>query len=424
MPRYLKQAKPRMPEDRAAVEDVVRNILQRVEHEGEAAVREFSRTLDRWDPPSFRVTAEEMAAAEASLSPEVKQDIRTSMERVRQFASMQREKLVDFEVEIAPGVYLGQKQIPISAVGCYIPGGRYPLIASAFMSALTAKVAGVERVVACCPPRGDKMWPATLYALCLAGAGEIYALGGVQALAAMAFGALPGLEPVDMITGPGNKFVAEAKRMLFGRVGIDLLAGPTEILIIADETADPVMVAGDLIGQAEHDPISRCCLITTSEKLGRLVLAEVARQMPGIPTREVAAVAWENNGEIMVVDSHEEAARESDRWAPEHLEVQTGNWRWYKDRLRHYGSLFLGEGATVLYSDKAGWTNHTLPTLGAARYTGGLWVGKFIKTVTHQHMTEAGSMATAPAAMGVAGAEGMLAHVRTGEMRLKKYRGR
>ncbi|MCC6475323.1 MAG: histidinol dehydrogenase, partial [Burkholderiales bacterium] len=235
------------------------------------------------------------------------------------------------------------------------------------------------------------------------------------------FGALPGLAPTDMIVGPGNKYVAEAKRQLFGRVGIDLLAGPTEILIIADETADPVMVAADLIGQAEHDPVSRACLVTTSETLGRAVLAEIAAQMPTVPTREVAAVAWEDNGEVVVVGSHEEAAQEADRWAPEHLEVQTANWRWYLGRLRNYGSLFLGEPSTVLYSDKALGTNHTLPTLRAARYTGGLWVGKFIKTVTYQIMTEAGSVAVAPAAMGVAEAEGMLAHVRTGHMRIQKY---
>ncbi|MCZ7567112.1 MAG: histidinol dehydrogenase [Ardenticatenaceae bacterium] len=424
MATYLKRARPRAAEDTTAVEQTVREIVQRIKREGESAVREYSRALDKWDPPSFRVTEAEIAAAEASLSPQVKADIQTAHERVKDFASRQRATLVDFEAETIPGVILGQKQIPVVSVGCYIPGGRYPLIASALMSVLTAKVAGVKRVVACSPPRGEKMWPGTLYATALAGADEIYCLGGVQALAAMAFGTLPGLDAVDMIVGPGNKYVVEAKRQLFGTVGIDLLPGPTEILIIADDTADPAMVAADLIGQAEHDPASRQCLVTTSEALGRAVLAEIEQQMPEVPTREVAAESWGNNGEVVVVDSHEEAAVEADRWAPEHLEVQTENPRWYLEQLRNYGSLFVGEPATVLYSDKALGTNHILPTLGSARYTGGLWVGKFIKTVTYQILTEAGSEAVAPAAMGVAEAEGMLAHVITGRLRLNKYGNR
>ncbi|HBY97154.1 MAG TPA: histidinol dehydrogenase [Chloroflexi bacterium] len=424
MATYLKRARPRAAEDTTAVEQTVREIVQRIKREGESAVREYSRALDKWDPPSFRVTEAEIAAAEASLSPQVKADIQTAHERVKDFASRQRATLVDFEAETIPGVILGQKQIPVASVGCYIPGGRYPLIASALMSVLTAKVAGVKRVVACSPPRGEKMWPGTLYATALAGADEIYCLGGVQALAAMAFGTLPGLDAVDMIVGPGNKYVVEAKRQLFGTVGIDLLPGPTEILIIADDTADPAMVAADLIGQAEHDPASRQCLVTTSEALGRAVLAEIEQQMPEVPTREVAAESWGNNGEVVVVDSHEEAAVEADRWAPEHLEVQTENPRWYLEQLRNYGSLFVGEPATVLYSDKALGTNHILPTLGSARYTGGLWVGKFIKTVTYQILTEAGSEAVAPAAMGVAEAEGMLAHVITGRLRLNKYGNR
>lgn len=421
MATYLKRARPRAPEDTTAVEQTVREIIQRIKREGESAVREYSRKLDQWDPPSFRVTEAEVTEAQASLSPQVKADIETAHARVKDFASRQRATLVNFEAETMPGVILGQKQIPVRSVGCYVPGGRYPLIASALMSVLTAKVAGVERVIACSPPRGDKMWPGTLYAAALAGADEIYCLGGVQALATMAFGSLPGLDPVDMIVGPGNKYVVEAKRQLFGTVGIDLLPGPTEILIIADDTADPAMVAADLIGQAEHDPASRQCLVTTSEELGRAVLAEIEQQMPEVPTREIAGESWENYGEVIVVDSDEEAVVEADRWAPEHLEVQTENPRWYLERLRNYGSLFVGEPSTVLYSDKALGTNHILPTLGSARYTGGLWVGKFIKTVTYQILTEEGSVAVAPAAMGVAEAEGMLAHVITGRIRLNKY---
>lgn len=423
MALYLKRAQPRESEDTRDVEETVRTILERIEQEGEPAVREYSRTFDDWDPPTFKVTGDEVAEAEASLSAQIKADIQASHDRVVAFASRQRETLVDFEAEVMPGVILGQKQIPVRSVGCYIPGGRYPLIASALMSVLTAKIAGVERVVACSPPRGDKMWPATLYAIALAGADEIYCLGGVQALGVMAFGALPGLDPVDMIVGPGNKYVSEAKRQLFGRVGIDLLAGPTEILVIADETADPTIVAADIIGQAEHDPASRQCLIATSEAVGKAVLDEIDEQMPEVPTREIASASWDTNGEVVVVDSPEEAVAYADRWAPEHLEVQTEDPRWYLERLRNYGSLFLGEPTTVLYSDKALGTNHILPTLGAARYTGGLWVGKFIKTVTYQELTPEGSVAVAPAAMGVADAEGMLAHVITGQIRLNKYEG-
>lgn len=421
---YLKKPAEAPQEDLDQVQQLVRTMLRRIESEGESAVREYSRTLDQWDPADFRVGGDEVEKARRQLSSILLDDIHTAKARIEDFAKRQMENIRAFEVESMPGVILGQKQIPVQSVGCYIPGGRYPLIASAFMSVLTAKVAGVPRVAAACPPRGDGIWPATLYAIALAGADEIYCVGGVQALGALAFGALPGLMPVDMITGPGNKFVAEAKRQLFGRVGIDLLAGPTEILIIADDSADPYVVAADLIGQAEHDPVSRACLVTTSETFGREVLDQVDRQLPEVQTREIAGAAWAQYGEVVVCADDEEAAAYSDAWAPEHLEVQTRRNDWYQERLKNYGSLFLGEESTVLYSDKALGTNHTLPTRGAARYTGGLWVGKFLKTVTYQKLTRAGSVAVAPAAMGVAAGETMWAHVRTGEIRLAKYNSR
>lgn len=423
MARYLKEAAPRPPASTEAVAATVRNILGRVQAEGEAAVREFSRTLDQWDPPAFRVSDAQIEQAALSLDPALKADMHFAHDRVADFARRQRASMQEFEAQTLPGVRLGQKHLPVGSVGAYIPGGRYPLIAAAFMSILTAKVAGVQRVVACAPPRGDGIWPATLYAMHLAGADQIYAVGGVQALAAMAYGALPGLEAVDMIVGPGNEYVAEAKRQLFGTVGIDLLAGPTEIMIIADATADPYVVAADLIGQAEHDPRSRAALVTTSAALAEAVLAEVPRQLPEVETEAVARTAWEQNGEIIVVADDAEAVAVADAWAPEHLQVQAKDPQWFLQRLHNYGSLFLGEEATVLYSDKAMGTNHTLPTLGAARYTGGLWVGKFLKTVTYQALTREGSNRVAPPAMGVAGAEGMMAHVRTGRIRLDRYGG-
>jgi sulfopropanediol 3-dehydrogenase len=311
--------------------------------------------------------------------------------------------------------------IPINAVGCYVPGGNYPLIASVHMQVSTARVAGVKRVIACAPPRDGKgIWPATLVAMHLCGADEIYAIGGVQALAAMAHGTHE-LAPVDMITGPGNAYVAEAKRQLFGVVGIDLLAGPTEILIIADATADADIVAADLLGQAEHGPTSPAHLITDSPALADAVAEAVVTQLETLPTRQIAEQAWQSRGAIAVVDSREAMVEYSDWFAPEHLEVIAEDTGWYHDRLTNYGSIFLGEEATVAYSDKAIGTNHTLPTGRAARYTGGLWVGKFIKVVTYQRLTREGSNFIAPYADRIATMEGMLAHALTGEKRLEKY---
>ncbi len=414
---------PAAPQLEDEVRARVHEMLGTIQRDGEPAVRELSQRLDGWNPESFRVDRAQIDAAHAALEPELIDDMLFALERIEEFARRQLAILQPFEVETSTGIVLGQKQIPVESVGAYVPGGRYPLLASAFMSILTAKIAGVDRVIACAPPTEDGIHPATLTAMAMSGADDIYCLGGAQALGAMAFGSLPGLDPVDMVVGPGNKYVVEAKRQLFGRVGIDLLPGPTEILIVADETADPVMVAADLIGQAEHDPDSRAALITTSADLGRDVSHEVDHQLPEVETREVAQASWERNGEIIVVDDDEEAVAEANRWAPEHLEVQTRDPRWYLERLRNYGTLFLGEPATVLYSDKALGTNHILPTRRGARYTGGLWVGKFLKTVTYQELTPQGSDVVAPPANRIAAAERMLAHVRTGEMRQQKYCG-
>ena len=421
--RYLKRPEPREEGDLDQVRQTVASMLDRIRREGEPAVREYSSRLDRWDPPSFRVAAEEIRAAERSLPETLKQDIQFAQDQVREFARRQLESLKEFEVETQPGVILGQRNIPVRSVGAYVPGGRYPLIASAFMTILTAKVAGVDRVAACSPPnQGRGIYPATLYAIHTSGADEIYCLGGVQALGAMAFGAGI-MEPVDMLVGAGNRYVAEAKRQLFGTVGIDLLAGPTEILVIADSTADPSVVAADLLGQAEHDVNSPAVCVALSEDLAHAVMREVERQLQQLPTAAVAGEAWRRNGVVVVADDEEEAARIADDFAPEHLEVQTADPDWFLRRLRNYGTLFLGEPATVVYSDKALGTNHVLPTGRAARYTGGLWVGKFLKTVTYQRLTREASARIAPVAGRIARAEGMLAHEITAQLRVARYAG-
>ncbi|MDR7562565.1 MAG: histidinol dehydrogenase [Armatimonadota bacterium] len=420
MREYLKQASPRVEEDRRTVEETVRGILEDVRRRGEEAVRAYSRRFDGWDPPHFRVTEEEIERARRALPAHLVEDIAFAAEQVRAFARLQRETLQSLEIELRPGVILGHRHIPVASVGCYVPGGRYPLIASALMSIVTAKVAGVERVVACAPPRGEGIYPATLVAMAVAGADEIYCLGGVQALAAMAYG-IPELRPVDMIVGPGNAYVVEAKRQLFGKVGIDLLAGPTEILIIADESADPQVVAADLLGQAEHGPDSPAVLVTTNRDLGMRVLEEVERLIPQLPTQDIVRVSWRDRGEVIWVDSEEEAVAVADEYAPEHLEVQTKNPSWYLERLRNYGTLFLGEESTVVYSDKALGTNHILPTGRAARFTGGLWVGKFLKTVTYQRLSREGSLQIAQRAASISEAEGMMAHAYTARLRMERY---
>jgi sulfopropanediol 3-dehydrogenase len=394
----------------------VAEMLLRIERSGERAVREYSSRLDGWNPPSFLVEPGDAAAA---VPEALQRHVAFALEQVRGFARAQRATLSDLRVEPLPGVVLGHRHVPVGAVGAYVPGGRYPMLASSFMTVAVAKEAGVERVVACAPPRaGAGVDPAMLYAMAASGADQVLCLGGVQGLAALAFG-LCGVEPVDMLVGAGNAYVAEAKRQLFGRVGIDLLAGPTEVLVIADDGADADLVAADLLGQAEHGPTSPAVLVTTSADLGRAVMARVEELLLGWPTAEVAGPAWAACGEVVLVADREEAAAEADARAPEHLEVHAADPDWWRGRLRSYGSLFLGD-STVAYGDKAAGTNHVLPTGGAARYTGGLWVGKFLKTLTYQELTREGTLWIAPATAAISRAEGFAGHAITAEMRLAR----
>jgi sulfopropanediol 3-dehydrogenase len=422
MAEYLKKAVTERGHDLESIRSTVTEILEDVRTRGEAAVREHSERLDNWNPGSFVVDDRAQTKAERDLPESLKEDIRFTSEQVRRFAQLQRDNIHDFEEETRPGVWLGQKTIPVATVGSYTPGGRYPLISSALMTIVTPRVAGVDHIVAMSPPRSSEgMHPPTIYAMTVAGADAIYCLGGVQALAAMAYGALPGLAAADMVVGAGNAYVAEAKRQLFGTVGIDLLAGPTEILIIADDSADPEVVASDLLGQAEHDPRSPAVLVTTSEEVGRRVGELVDKLLETWPTADVAEPAWRDNGVIVVASSDEEAVRLSDEFGPEHLEVQTADPAWYADRLKNYGSLFLGEESTVVYSDKAIGTNHVLPTLRASRYTGGLWVGKFLKTVTYQRLSRSGSVDIAGPAGRISAAELMFGHEITAQIRIQRY---
>jgi sulfopropanediol 3-dehydrogenase len=422
-PRYLKRpTKEPVKRSPREVRERVSEMLSRIERERMDAVRTYSRELDGWDPPDFRVSAEEIKRAADYVEPELREAIEFGRDNTRRFAEMQRETLVDFEKEVAPGVTAGQRQVPVRSVGAYQPAGRVPLLASPFMTVTVPKVAGVEKVIACVPPQRDGgVHPAMLHSIAISGADTIYAVGGVQALAAMAFGLLEGLdEPVDMIVGAGNAYVAEAKRQLYGVVGIDLLAGPSEIGIIADETADAVLVASDLLGQAEHGPTSPTSLVTLSEELGKAVVEEIDRQLAELKTADVAGAAWRNHGTVVVAGSREEAVRLSDALAPEHLEVHTREDDWYLENLRNYGSLFLGSRSTVAYSDKGmTGTNHVLPTAGAARYTGGLSVAKFLKTLTYQRVTtDEGTRRLAPPVVRFSRTEGLWAHEATASKRL------
>ncbi len=413
---YLKWAPWHAPAASEAVRARVSEMLAAIERGGERAVRRYSAELDDWSPPSFVVEP-----GPAGIDGVLRDQIAFALEQVRGFARAQRATLEDLELSPLPGVTLGHRHIPVGAVGAYVPGGRYPMLASALMTVGVAKTAGVAHVTACAPPhRGQGIHPAVLHAMTVAGADRILCLGGVQALAAMAFGLL-GAEPVDMLVGPGNAYVAEAKRQLFGTVGIDLPAGPTEIAVIADASADPVRVATDLLGQAEHGPTSPGLLISTSEPLARAVLAAVDELLPVWPTRAVAGVAWRDHGSVAVVPDDETAMRLADRYAPEHLEVHVAEAKLdaYLHGLRNYGALFLGAEATVAYGDKAAGTNHVLPTMGAARFTGGLWVGTFLKTCTFQRLTREGTRALAPAVAGISHAEGFAGHARTAELRLE-----
>ena len=424
MRTYIKKAPDRGPADTAEVEATVREMLGRIRREGDAAVRHYARSLDKWESGEFKVSPDRIRAVERLLPETFKEDFAFCLRNIRAFAARQRDSIGEFTTEIAPGIVLGQKLIPIARAGCYVPGGKYPLISAAAMSVATARVAGVGHIIGCAPPRPgeDGMYPHTLYALSASGADDIFCIGGVQAMAAMAFGRV-GMAPVDIVTGPGNAYVAEAKRQLFGLVGIDLPAGPTEICVLADETADAALVATDLLGQAEHGPDSPAWLVTTSEALGHAVAEEVERQLIVLPTREMAERAWRGHGEIVVVGSREEAVETVDDYAPEHLEIQTADDDWYLDRLKNYGSAFVGEEATVAYGDKGVGTNHTLPTGRAARYTGGLWVGKFIRTVTWQRLSRRASHDIAGTMGRICAAEGMLAHEITCQVRAERFRG-
>jgi len=421
--QILKDGTHRLFEHDAETAALVTRMLLALEREGMDAVRRYSRQFDDWAPDDFELSSAQIAEAVGRLSAQALRDTEYCQDNVRRFAEAQRQTLLPLEVELRPGVILGHRHIPVNAVGSYIPGGRYPMFGSAQMSIIPARVAGVKRIVACTPPvKGQGWYPATINAIHKAGADRIFALGGVPALALMAFG-LGGVEPVDILCGAGNRFVAEAKRQLFGRCGIDLLAGPTEILVLADDSADPALVACDLLGQAEHDPNSGVCLICRSEEFGRRTMAEVDRQLAVLPTRDVAELAWRDNGIVYVAGSAAEAVELSDRYAPEHLELHVAEVDYYLARLTNYGSLFIGEETTVAYGDKTIGTNHILPTSRAARYTGGVWVGKFLKTCTYQRMSREASVETVEVTARQCELENMLAHAITARVRVERYRG-
>lgn len=405
------------------VRQTVEAILDDIAARGDTAVRELSAKFDKWQPESFRLSGTQIQALIDSLPTQVIDDIKFAQAQIRRFAEAQRAALRDIEVETLPGVRLGHKNIPVASVGCYVPGGRYPMVASAHMSVLTAKVAGVKRVAACTPPLNGVPPAATVAAMALGGADEIYLLGGIQAVAAMALGTAS-IAPVDMLVGPGNAFVAEAKRQLFGRVGIDLLAGPTETLIIADDTADAEMCATDLLGQAEHGPTSPAILLTTSAKLAEEIQPEIDRQLTRLPTADVAGVAWRDHGQVILCDSDDEMVSEADRIASEHVQVLTRTPRWFLERMTNYGSLFLGKETNVAYGDKVIGTNHTLPTKRAARYTGGLWVGKFLKTVTYQEVSPEATAMIGAYCSRLCAIENFAAHQEQADLRVRRYGGK
>lgn len=415
---WLKKALPRTADDQRSLEETVRSIIDRVREEGDAALRHYTKEFDKVTVEHFRVAEAEITAAGRSLPADLLADMEFGIQRIRAFAEAQLATFTDLEAEVLPGVHLGHRVISLASVGCYVPGGRYPLLSSAQMSVIPAKVAGVSRVVVCAPPnREGRIHPAVLWAAHRSGADEIYCVGGAQAIAALAYGT-ESIHPVDKVVGPGNRYVAEAKRQVFGRVGIDLFAGPSEVEVISDETARPEWVAADLLAQAEHDVDARAILITTSRRVAEETMREVDRQLEKLATAAVAGESWRRNGEVILVDSLDEAVTVSDEVAPEHLEVHTADPRALLGRLRNYGSLFLGEEAAVIFSDKVIGTNHILPTLGAARYTGGVWVGTFVKTVTHQWLTQAGAERIAPYCVRQSEREGMQGHRDSAALRL------
>ena len=421
--KYLKKATKTASTDDTRTKEIVQNLLKELEKSKEEGCKELTKKFDKYDGEII-VSKEKIENIKKKLDQKTKDDIRFSYDRVKKFAEAQLKNYgQDFEVELSNGLYAGQKLVPVNTAGCYIPGGRYAHIASAVMSVTTAKVAGVKNIIACSPPK-EKIGahPSIIYTADLCGADVILNLGGVPAIAAMTYG-LFGNAPADILVGPGNQFVAEAKRILFGKVGIDLFAGPTEIGIIADETADPEIVAVDLVGQAEHGYNSPAWLYTTSQKLADAVMKRVPElidELPEVP-RLSAEAAWRDYGEVILCDTNEEMVKVSDDYAPEHLELQTKNLKWFHERLKNYGSLFIGEETTVAYGDKCSGTNHILPTKGAGKYTGGLFVGKFIKTLSFQRMTKESTKEVGAAAARISRYEGMEAHARTGDVRLRKY---
>lgn len=421
---YLKRASKTPETETSAAQAVVSEMLAEIHRRGESAVRDYALKLDRWDG-DIVVSPDEVERRTRDLPESVKRDIEFSADQVRRFALAQRESTVDFSVDLLPGLTAGQKLVPVNVAGCYVPTGRYAHIASAYMSIATAKAAGVQTVVACSTPyRGEGIHPYVLYAMKVAGADVMMTLGGVQAIAAMAYGLFTGT-PADIIVGPGNKFVAEAKRMLFGKVGIDVFAGPSEVAVIADETADPEIVAADLVGQAEHGPESPAWLFTTSRDLGEAVMRCVPDLIDALPTtaRDAAAAAWGDYGEVVLCSSREEVAAISDRYASEHLEVHASDLDWWLGRLTNYGSLFLGEETTVAFGDKSSGPNHILPTKFAARYSAGLSVHKFLKPLTWQRMDREACKTIAPVSARISRLEGMEAHARTSDARMDKYFG-
>ncbi|WP_349368439.1 histidinol dehydrogenase [Salinarimonas sp.] len=423
MPEFLKSSRSQAEraEDDARVRTTVEGILADIEARGDAAVRELSAKFDRYEPAAFRLTDAEIEAAIAAVSPRDLEDIRFAQDQIRRFAEAQRATMQDLEVETRPGVILGHRHVPVNAVGCYVPGGKYPMVASAHMSVLTAAVAGCKRIVAAAPPVNGKPHPAIVAAMHLAGATEILCLGGVQAVGAMALGTET-IAPVDMLVGPGNAFVAEAKRQLYGRVGIDLFAGPTETCVIADETVDAEMVATDLLGQAEHGPTSPAVLITNSRTLAVETLAEIERLLGILPTADIARVSWADYGEVILCESYEEMLSESERIASEHVQVMTARDDWFLANMTNYGALFLGPRTNVANGDKVIGTNHTLPTKRAGRYTGGLWVGKFLKTHTYQKvLTDEAAAEIGAYCSRLCMLEGFVGHAEQANVRVRRF---
>jgi len=419
--KAIKEGAHRLFEEDVETSKYVSEMLRDLQKSGMEAVRKYSRKFDDWDPPSFELSDQQIDEAVSQCDDQLIQDTDFCQGNVRAFAEAQLATMKPLEVEIRPGVILGHKHIPVNCVGSYVPGGRYPMFGSAQMSIIPAKVAGVKAVVGCTPPvKGEGYYPATINAMKKAGADRIFILGGVQAFALIAYG-MGVVPPADLLCGAGNKFVVEAKRQLFGQCGIDLLAGPTEIAIIADDSADPSLVACDLLGQAEHDSNSCQLLVCLSESFAHRTLDQITKQLAVLPTREIAEISWSNNGKIYVAEDQDEAIRLSDDYAPEHLELHVQDTDYYRDRLKNYGSLFVGEETTVAYGDKTIGTNHILPTNRSARYTGGVWVGKFLKTVTYQKMTPQASIEVGKVTARQCEVERMLAHAITATVRTERY---